>query len=212
VREDERGAISREIHDEFGQTLTALRMDLMWQINKLPKGDDELQKCTKSAVSTTDAMLNSVRRICSQLRPSLLDDLGLVAAIEWQAEEASKRSGFECALSLDAPTLGSNSIRDTAVFRILQEALTNVARHADAKRVQIGLTQSGRELVLEVRDDGVGITEENLFRPGSLGLIGMRERAEANGGRVEIESATGGGTIVLLTLPIEQPAVESGTE
>jgi signal transduction histidine kinase len=153
-----------------------------------------------------DGMLESVHRISSQLRPAILDDLGLEAAIEWQVQEFADWNGCRCRLDLKLEDLKPHRDRDTAVFRIVQEALTNVARHAGAKVVTVRARVSGQGLILEVEDDGVGLPESKLVSPHSLGLIGMRERAEGLGGQIEFDTCGTGGTVVSLRVPLEERA------
>lgn len=196
--EDERSRISREIHDELGQQLTALKMDLtLLQRSPSPQRLGELIQHIDDAVQT-------VRRIATELRPAILDHFGLAAAVEWQTAEFTKRSGL--AHTVDVPEQ-LDVPRDLAitVFRILQEALTNVARHAQAEHVEVILREQGNELVLRVVDDGRGLPEKKSERP-SLGILGMGERAAAFGGRVEIKPARPQGTEVLARFPLERGA------
>lgn len=206
IREDERTQIAREVHDELGQALTALKMDIAWVIRRLastPVNGGVTEKLTEM-VKSSDAIIASVRRISAELRPGILDDLGLAAAIEWQLEEFSKRTGVATELR---STLGDPQLeRDlaTAVFRILQEALTNIARHAAATKVTVHLTLAQGRIKLEVADDGVGIRDD--ADKTSLGLIGMRERARRLGGECEIRRCEPKGTIVTVTVPLRFPA------
>jgi signal transduction histidine kinase len=154
-------------------------------------------------LSLMDIAANNVRKLSTRLRPAILDDLGLEAAIEWQASEFSAKAIVECHLDLQVGDLDLEPERVTAVFRILQETLTNVARHAGANRVWVKLCRTDSELILAVKDDGRGISDSEVASPRSLGLIGMRERALAMGGHVEIGSEPSGGTEVLLHVPIE---------
>jgi two-component system sensor histidine kinase UhpB len=196
VREEERTTIAREIHDELGQALTALKLDLA----ALGREDARLTARAKTLAAATDVILDQVRRISSELRPGVLDHLGLGAAIEWQAQEFERRTSTPCRLvargdaSLDPRT-------STAVFRIFQEALTNVARHADAKEVEIVLQTNDELVSLEVRDDGRGITPEEIASRRSLGLLGMRERVQALGGELTIAGEAGVGTTLSLRVP-----------
>ncbi len=205
VREDERTMIAREIHDELGQALTSLKIDLYWVMGKLPKSPSTLLERGRSMASLLDSTLDRVRRLSSRIRPAMLDDLGLGAAIEWQVQEFASRTDCKCEVDLEVGELGFDRDRDTAVFRILQEALTNVARHAEARRVEISMRATDGALVLEVRDDGIGITDDQVASMQSLGLIGMRERAGALGGRVHIRRLAEGaeaGTVVGLRMPL----------
>jgi PAS domain S-box-containing protein len=201
VREQERSAIARELHDELGQDLTRLNMDLMWLAERLPL---RLRtRRTVGMVSLVEGMLTTVQHLSSQLRPAILDDFGLEAAIEWQAQEFEQWNGARCRLDLRLPPLPPDRDRDTTVFRILQESLTNVARHAHAESVDIRCGVSGGALVLEVADDGVGIAEGTAGGPGSLGVLGMRERARAIGAEVDIVPRVPRGTAVRLRVPVE---------
>jgi PAS domain S-box-containing protein len=201
VREQERSAIARELHDELGQDLTRLNMDLMWLAGRLPR---RLQtKRTAGMVSLVEKMSTTVQHLSAQLRPAILDDFGLEAAIEWQAQEFEQWNGARCRLDLRLPLLPPDRDRDTTVFRILQESLTNVARHAQADSVDVRCSVSEGALVLEIADDGVGIAEGTAGGPGSLGLLGMRERARTIGAEVDIVPRLPRGTAVRLRVPME---------
>jgi PAS domain S-box-containing protein len=201
VREQERSAMARELHDELGQALTRLNMDLVWLAERLPR---KLRtRRTAGMIPLVEKMLTAVQHLSSQLRPAILDDFGLEAAIEWQAQEFEQWNGARCRLDLRLPPLPPDRDRDTAVFRILQESLTNVARHAHAESVDIHCAVSGGALVLEVTDDGVGIAEGTAGGPGSLGVLGMRERARAIGAEVDIVPRVPRGTAVRLRVPLE---------
>ena len=171
VREEERTRIAREIHDELGQALTGLKLDLAWLKQRV---DDrgELSAWVQSIVERIDGTIDSVRRIATDLRPSILDHLGLVAAIEWQAQEFERRTGVKASVRVSRPEVAIDDVRATAVFRMLQETLTNVARHAGATRVDIDLTVGNVDLSLDVRDDGRGITPAEIAGGRSLGLRG----------------------------------------
>jgi PAS domain S-box-containing protein len=209
AREEERSEIAREIHDELGQALTGLKFDISWIGKKLPKGTEELQDKTRSIAGVIDGTIQMVRRISSELRPGVLDRLGLVAAIEWQVQEFHNRTGINCTLSPTFEGLNVDGDRSLAIFRILQEALTNVARHANATAVDISLSLDSRNLMLEVRDNGEGISESAVLDPKSLGLLGMKERALAFGGRVNVVGNPGSGTRVILAIPCA-PAENKG--
>ncbi len=204
VREEERIWIAREIHDELGQALTALKIDLSWLESKLPRDQKPLLDKTKSISKLVDNTIRSLRRIASELRPGVLDNLGLAAAIEWQAQEFQTRTGITCRCWLNLDDSGLSKEQSTAIFRIFQEALTNVARHANATGVDISLEEKAGELVLEVRDNGKGITESEISNPKSLGLLGMRERAFLLGGEVKIIGAAGKGTTVTVHIPLKR--------
>jgi PAS domain S-box-containing protein len=210
VREEESERIAREIHDELGQALTGLNMDLIWIQQKLKKEKSPLlrsqfQRRIKAAMKLLEKTVRSVQRISAELRPAMLDDLGLIAALEWQAEEFEARTGICCRWKPKPVMAQSNRDQATALFRIFQEILTNVARHARARSVKLKLVQNDGELILEVADNGRGFNEKKLLDHKSLGLLGMRERAAFIGGRVEIRSAPGKGTKVIVASPNDAP-------
>jgi two-component system, NarL family, sensor histidine kinase UhpB len=206
AREAERTSIARQIHDEMGQVLTALRMDVAWLEARLPRDQPSLlDKCTTMA-RLIEGTIGQVRTLAAQLRPGVLDELGLAAAIEWEAQEFARRTGIPCALHLRAEVAGVDPDRAIDLFRILQEALTNVARHARAQHVEVrvSVTRKGkeRELVMHVEDDGRGIRPEEAADARSLGLLGMRERALLWNGGVEVRPRAEGGTRVTVRLPL----------
>ena len=212
AREEERTSIARQIHDEMGQVLTALRMDVAWLEARIPREQPSLlDKCTTMA-RLIEGTIGQVRTLAAQLRPGVLDELGLAAAIEWETQEFARRTGIPCALHLRAELAGVDPDRAIDLFRILQEALTNVARHARAQHVEVRVvTRKGkeRELVLHVEDDGRGIRPEEAADARSLGLLGMRERALLWNGGVEVRPRAEGGTRVTVRFPLPakgQPA------
>jgi PAS domain S-box-containing protein len=200
AREAERTRIARELHDELGQALTGLKMDLSWVRPRLPD-DPALRARLSAMLELTDATVAVVRRISGELRPGVLDDLGLAAAMRWQGRQFEQRAGVRVLVeAADAPQLDPE--RATALFRIFQETLTNVARHAAATAVHVRLAEDDGAVVLEVADDGRGITTDQARgRTGSLGVIGMRERAEAWGGSVTFAAEPGRGTTVTVRIP-----------
>jgi len=202
AREDERTRIAREVHDELGQSLTGLKMDLSWLEKRLP---EDLEAAAagrlKSMFRRVDTTIQSVRRISSALRPQVLDDVGLIATLKWQANEFQVRTGIRCNVELPTEELALDRARSTAAFRILQEALANVARHAGATRVDISLRAHIDHFILKIADNGRGVSEAELRSPKSLGLLGIRERAFLLGGSVDIESKVGKGTTVTLSIP-----------
>jgi len=200
VREQERTNIAREIHDELAQSLTALKMDVSWLDHRLPSDAQSLSEKTKSMGKLIDSTIQTVKRISAELRPGILDDLGLVAAIEWQAEEFHNRTGISCNVMVDPQDLTVDQDRSTAIFRIFQETLTNVARHARATKVTVGLKEKAGRLTLRVRDNGTGITEEQIADPQSFGLIGITERVHPWGGKVRIKGIPGKGTTVMVSV------------
>ena len=203
IREQERTMIAREVHDELGQTLTALKIDLVRIQKRISKEQHEVHAIIDTMLESTEASLGAVQRISSNLRPALLDDLGLVAAVEWLVQEFQKRTGIRCTLSM-LEELSLNSEKKTALFRILQEAITNVARHADATQLQIELSLKGTWLNLQIIDNGKGITEEDANSSSSLGLLGLRERAHVLDGKVTIQGRADAGTTVSVAIPLSE--------
>jgi signal transduction histidine kinase len=203
VREEERTGIAREVHDELGQSLTALKMDLAWLARRIPRVDAVTEKLTAMS-DMIDETIQVVRRISAELRPGVLDDLGLLAAIEWQANERQKRNAVRCTVSSNLGDAKLERAVSTAVFRIVQEAMTNIERHAGATHVAVTLDRIGDELRFEVVDNGRGITREEASRPTSLGLLGIRERARRLGGVAIIGPASPKGTRVELRLPLKE--------
>lgn len=200
IREEERATFARDLHDELGQALTRLKMDISWLNERLPT--HLRAKRAVSMLAYIDGMIDSVQRLSARLRPPILDDLGLEAAIEWQAQQFAD-NGCACRLDLKLGSLPPNRDRDTAVFRIVQEALTNVVRHAQAKQATVRGRLVRRELVVQIEDDGVGLPQSKVDDPHSLGLLGMRERAQMLGGDIRIALLSGKGTLVTLRVPIE---------
>lgn len=204
VREEESIRIAREIHDELGQSLTALQMDLSWLDKHMPKDARDLREKTRRMGRLVETTVESVHKISTELRPVMLDDLGLTAAIEWQCGEFSKRSGIRCRASLNCNDPAINKELSTSLFRIFQEALTNIVRHADATEVRVKFIQEGDELHLEIVDNGRGITRKQIHDSKSLGIIGMRERARLWGGCITVEGLFGKGTMVRVKIPLCQ--------
>ena len=201
VREDERSGIAREIHDELGQALTGLKMDLSWVAKRLPAEQKETQRKITAMFGLIDLTVKTVRKISSELRPQVLDDVGLVGALKWQAREFQTRTGLRCKLEMPEEDIVLAPQQATAVFRIYQEVLTNVTRHAKATRVDIELRLGDEALVLKIADNGMGIAVDEIQSHTSLGLLGIRERALLFSGGVEIKSVKGKGTAVTLTIP-----------
>ncbi len=202
VREEERTHIARVIHDELGQTLTGLKMDVAWLQRHLDQQQPALLEKTQAMSDLIDITIQTVRRISSELRPGILDDLGLVATIEWQLQEFQTRSGIQGKL-ISAPeetTLDADGA--TAAFRIFQEILTNVTRHAQATQVEVTLEESAAFLTLQVQDNGRGMTESEVHSPRSIGLLGMQERARLRAGEVQFQGTPGKGTTVTVRLPL----------
>ncbi len=206
VREQERSHVAREIHDVLAQELTRLKLDIAWVRRRLSQStaasqQEMLEDRLATMSSTTDTAINAVQRIATELRPAVLDSLGLCAAIEWQAKEFESRTGIDCATTLPEVDPGLDPDRSTALFRILQESLTNVARHADATKVEIALARQDAQITLSVQDNGRAIPAAKLEDPHSAGLLGMRERASLLGGECHISGSPGRGTRVEARLP-----------
>ncbi len=202
VREEERTYIAREIHDELGQVCTAIKMDLALIGNKLTARQSRLRGKVEAATQLVDGMIVTLRRIASELRPTTLDDLGLQAALESHAQEFESRTGIRCSVTLPQEPLMLDKDRSTAIFRIFQESLTNVARHAHATRVEARFLHEPHRLIFQIVDDGTGFDPESAKAGKSLGLIGMQERALLLGGEFKTEGKPGTGTTVTLTLPL----------
>ncbi len=204
VREEERKSISHEVHDELGQLLTAIKMDMLSlkEASTLTDGDERIE--IESVVLLIDEAMRTVRDISARLRPSVLDYLGLIPAIEWEVERFEKRSGIDCRVRLPNPAPRIDEVRSTVLFRIVQEALTNVARHSGAKTVLIVLFEENNEYVMSVNDDGVGIRPEQIDDPRSFGLLGIRERLHPLGGRCTIAGQAGEGTEIVVYIPKAQ--------
>lgn len=202
VREEERARIARELHDELGQALTALKFDLSTLTAGLPESDAVSQTRARTMAEQIDVTVQAVRRIGSELRPGMLDDLGLAAAIEWQAQEFAARTGIDCRVTLPARHVDLDREKATAVFRVFQETLTNVARHSNATSVLVCLEAVGNDLRLEVRDNGRGFENAGEQAKHSLGLLGMKERAEILHGSFDVSSVIGQGTTVRMILPL----------
>ena len=201
AREEERAAISLLIHDELGQALTALKIDLNWLHKNA--GDKLVPQKLDRMISTTNGIIQKVQRISSELHPKLLTDLGLADAIEWYCGEQQERTGLKFKLLLEE-TDNINFKRDLALFRILQEALTNVIRHARATRVAVSIKQELNGTLMTIADDGIGIDPEIIEATNSMGLFGMRERARQCNGILEFEVNIPSGTRVKVFVPTEK--------
>lgn len=210
VRESERAALAREIHDVLGQELTGLKLDAAWVMRRVAEtaGDDAAAARARlqSMLQQIDAATATVRRIATTLRPGVLDDLGLIAALEWQAREFAGRAGFAIELDLPAEEVPVDRDRATAMFRAFQELLTNVARHAEARRVRAAVSRVDGALVMEVHDDGRGVDDDDVARSTSLGLLGIRERLAPFGGELFIARAPQGGTRARVRMPLPPSA------
>jgi PAS domain S-box-containing protein len=209
VREKERAHIAREIHDELGQALTGLKIDLSWAANKIAEEPPSKRRAPivekiGAMIESVDATIQHVRKITTELRPRILDEFGVAAAIEWQARDFQTRTGIHCHFFSNVERITLNDERATAMFRIFQEALTNILRHAHSTRVDVSLMQDRDGLRLEVKDDGKGIPNAKVFDAHSLGLLGMRERAALARGQLSVRGIRGKGTTVVLWLPLKR--------
>jgi PAS domain S-box-containing protein len=204
VREQEKSRIARELHDELAQSLTALKMDTIWLRDHLA-GDAAAQTKIAAMLGLLDSSVAATRRIAADLRPLVLDDLGLVPAIEWVVQNFTQRTGVPCTLDVDE-SLELDEPFATGVFRIVQESLANVAKHAQAKKVEVYLQRRGDMLLLSVQDDGVGFRPADPRKPQSLGLVGLRERAQLMRGALAVDSSPGTGTRIDARIPIGRQA------
>ena len=203
VREEERARVAREIHDDLGQALTAIMLESASLIRELPRRAKQQSNRAESIMKLAAKTIQAVRRISTELRPGILDDLGLIATVEWAAKEFQTRTGTNCRLDLPEYDLLIDQERATALFRILQETLTNVARHAHATQVSVRLANEENSLILEVHDNGKGIKKEELSAGKSLGILGMRERTLLLGGTLAVRGSPSEGTTVLVRVPSE---------
>jgi len=201
VREDERTSISREIHDEMGQSMTALKMDLSWIKDKYSDHVAMYEK-TKAMLSQIDEIIRTVKKIITELRPGILDHLGISAAVEWHAAEFQKLSGIPCSVVISPEEIVLNKELSTNIFRIFQEILTNVMRHAQATNVDVLFEKRDRRVNLSVEDNGKGITNEQISDPASFGIIGMRERIHGMNGEIRIKGVPGKGTSFSISIPV----------
>lgn len=203
VTEQERTRIAREIHDELGQALSILQINLTWLENQLPKENKSWLEKIESMSKLIETTIQKVQSISRELRPSVLDNLGLIAAIEWQAKEFQKHTGIQCKINLMSEEIELNQDIMTALFRILQEALTNVARHSKAKLVKVNLAKNADNLILKIQDNGKGITEKQISDPKSMGFIGMKERVNFVGGEFKIQGTPNKGTTLRIGVPLK---------
>jgi PAS domain S-box-containing protein len=205
--EEERTRISREIHDELGQALTAMKLDLsLIRRSLVSDGLAEQSEKVHEIERTVTRIIRTVRKISTEMRPGILDELGVAAAIEWMAKDFQNRTGIGCKVTIQAMDRISDTVRATTIFRIVQEALTNIMRHAAASQVNVSLEKKDDSLIVEVRDNGIGIMEGRIIDSKSLGLIGIRERVLLLGGKAEISGKPGEGTLVKVILPIGEGA------
>ncbi len=204
VREAERTHMAREIHDELGQQLTGLKMDISWLNKRIKSEDEDVQQKIQETIQLIDSTVKSVRRIATELRPSILDDLGLVAAMEWQSEEFEKRFRIKCVFKSRVTNENIPPELTTGIFRIYQECLTNVLRHSEATAVTSFLDIVENQLRLHITDNGKGFVVEEIVNKKTLGLLGMKERASLMGGSYEIYSNPGKGTSILIIVPLKR--------
>jgi signal transduction histidine kinase len=200
TREEERTYIAREIHDELGQIMTAIKMDVALMKKRYSDHEGIFEK-TSATLNLIDASIKSIKKICTELRPAMLDHLGLGAAIEWQAQEFQKRSGIECEVTLNPDVVTIARDQSTALFRIFQEALTNVHRHSKATKVRVTLSEREDSVILEIADNGIGLTEKQFSKANSFGLLGMRERVHILNGQLQISGSQNRGTIITVLIP-----------
>ena len=202
VREDERTSISRELHDELGQVLTGLKIDLTWIAKRLTPGQVQLFGKVQGMRSQIDSAIEYIRRISSELRPKLLDDFGLVEAIDWLVQDFRDRTSIRCRLNTNISHLNISPRASTIIFRIIQETLTNIMRHSNASSAVVSIKRTRKELVISIRDNGRGITRQEISDKKSLGLLGMKERAAILDGKIKLEGAPGKGTGISVYIPL----------
>jgi PAS domain S-box-containing protein len=203
VREEERKVISREIHDEFGNAFTTLKIDLSWLKEKSLKGDNNTQKKIEMMISHVNSCIDTVREIASNLRPPILDDLGLGDAVEWYCRNLNKRTGISYTISGHTPDNIRENIK-TTLFRIFQEAVTNIIRHAEADEIKIDLKSTESHFYMIIRDNGVGIDESSIINTDRLGILGMNERAYQHGGDIVVENHDAGGVQLTVSIPMTE--------
>jgi PAS domain S-box-containing protein len=213
LREKERTDIAREIHDVLGQELTGLKIDVVWIKKKLPDAVDEkikakMEERLNATIELLDETLGAVKNLSASLRPRVLDTFGLSAAIEWQCQEFNMRTGIVCQCRLPDNEIPLGLERSTALFRVFQETLTNVTRHSQATRVDVELKADESRVRLSVRDNGIGITDEEIAAPTSLGLLGMRERIAQFGGDIRVNGTPGEGTSVTACIPLGENVMQ----
>jgi signal transduction histidine kinase len=206
AREEERRRLARELHDDLGQALTGLKMHLSWfdhRLSELPlAGTSEARTKIQTMRELTEQAMQTVRAVITELRPEALDRLGLIAALEWQAETFARRAGLRCRFAAGVDGVDLDMGRATSIFRAFQEMLTNIERHAGASRVDVSVQVKEDRLVLTVRDNGRGFEHANAMKPRAFGILGMKERAVLLGGEFNIESAPRKGTNVTLIVPL----------
>ena len=204
VREEEKSRIAREVHDQLGQELTALKIDIIQLGKKLAAGQTDLKSKIESMTQTIDETIKSVQHIATELRPPILDAFGICEAISWQANEFQKRHGLKFDLKLSQSQVEIDKSLQTSLFRVFQEAVINILRHANASQVKVNMSYEKRNLIFIIEDNGIGIKKRDLESPESLGLIGIKERVYPWDGQVNFEGPPGKGTIVTVTIPLKQ--------
>ena len=204
VREEEKSRIAREVHDQLGQELTALKIDAIQLGKKLAVGQTDLKSKIESMTQTIDETIKSVQHIATELRPPILDAFGICEAISWQANEFQKRHGLKFDLKLSQSQVEIDKSLQTSLFRVFQEAVINILRHANASQVKVNMSYEKRNLIFIIEDNGIGIKKRDLESPESLGLIGIKERVYPWDGQVNFEGPPGKGTIVTVTIPLKQ--------
>jgi signal transduction histidine kinase len=204
VEEEERRSIAREIHDDLSQPLTALKINLSWLGRRIPKGEGPLLEKVEQILELIDSITGAVKRISVELRPGVLDDLGLTAAIEWQAGYFREQTGIECELDVEPADITPDGEIATAIFRILQKILKSISEQASATRVRISLKRRANKIRLKVIDNGGRTTEEQILARDSLGLMEISERAYLFGGEVKIKGNPDRGTTVTVNIPLNQ--------
>lgn len=201
IREEDKKRISREIHDELGQTLTAIKLDMTWLEKRIDVSEPPVQDKIKSIYSHIENSLETVRRVSTELRPQVLDVMGFCEALQWQAEKFMENTNIKCKLNVEPEGIKLQPELSTDLFRIFQEALTNISRHSQASQVTIDFVESNTGYQLRVKDDGVGIDQSRIDHSASLGLLGIRERALIWQGNVEIKGIVGEGTLLTVDIP-----------
>jgi PAS domain S-box-containing protein len=203
VREEERTIIAQDIHDHLGQNLTALKMDLFWIEKRLPRNLKSIKEKIETMKVLIDSSFQIIKEISTRLRPSLLDDLGLIEAIKWQIEEFQNRTGIKCEFLTPLEDISLDKNQSIALFRIFQEILRNIARHAHATKVKVSFKKKDNNLELKVKDNGIGIPKEKINDPKSLGIIGMQERVDFLRGNLTIKGVKEKGTTIIINIPLK---------
>jgi signal transduction histidine kinase len=202
IREKERAKISREIHDELSQSLTTLKMNLFLLEKKIPKNRITIHEIIKSMFKVIDSSLKEIKRIASDLRPKILDELGILEAVKWQARKFQEQTGIACEIDKKSKTGKLDQNFSLTIFRIYQETLTNVARHAKATKVISVLKRKPDTIYMEIKDNGIGITEKQVNSADSHGITGLRERVQHYRGHIKIKGTQNQGTAVIITIPL----------